>query len=274
MPIDTATLLRGGAFAAVLVLLATAEAIWPRRRRGQSRWRRWTTNIGMIAIGSAALRLLLPILALSMATIAAAKGWGLFNIVNWPALVEVVLAIVLLDLAIYAQHVATHRIPLLWRLHKVHHADRDLDVSSGFRFHPLETIASMGYKIAIVALLGPAVVAVFIFELLLGTLPMFNHANLHLPAWLDRVLRRIVVTPDMHRVHHSTIARETNSNYGFNLALWDHVFGTYRDQPERGHTGMDIGLDEYDGAAASSLLSSLAMPFDNSAQSQARKAPE
>ena len=274
MPLDTAALLRGGSFAAVLVLLASAEAIWPRRSRQHSRWKRWGTNIALIAIGSLVLRLLLPLVALSMAAIAAANGWGLFNVVDWPPLVEIVLAIVLLDLAIYAQHVATHRIPVLWRLHKVHHADRDLDVSSGFRFHPFETIASMGFKVSVVALLGPAVIAVFIFEILLGTLPMFNHANLRLPLWLDRWLRFLVVTPDMHRVHHSTIERETNSNYGFNLAIWDHLFGTYRNQPELGHEGMDIGLDEYDGAQASGLISSLSMPFDNAAQSRAREVTE
>ena len=274
MPLDTAALLRGGSFAAVLVLLASAEAIWPRRSRQHSRWKRWGTNIALIAIGSVVLRLLLPLVALSMAAIGSANGWGLFNVVDWPPLVEIVLAIVLLDLAIYAQHVATHRVPVLWRLHKVHHADRDLDVSSGFRFHPFETIASMGFKVSVVALLGPAVVAVFIFEILLGTLPMFNHANLRLPLWLDRWLRFLVVTPDMHRVHHSTIERETNSNYGFNLAIWDHLFGTYRNQPELGHEGMDIGLDEYDSAQASGLISSLSMPFDNAAQSRAREVTE
>ena len=259
-------LLRIGSFTAVFAALMLAETLLPRRKRVENRLRRWSTNVAMIAIGTLALRLLFPLVALTMAALAEARGWGLLNALDWPIWLEFALAILALDLAIYLQHVATHRIPLLWRLHKVHHADRDIDVTTGFRFHPFEILASMAYKVAVVAALGPSVAAVFVFELLLSAFPMFNHANLRLPGWLERPLRWLIVTPDMHRVHHSVIVAETNSNYGFNLSLWDRLFGTYRDQPQAGHEGMTIGLAEYADKRPSRLGASLAMPFGTEAR--------
>ncbi len=258
---DNGSMIRFGVFAGLLVLLAIAEAAFPRRRRTQPRAARWFTNISLIVIDTLLLRLALPIVALGMASMAQARGWGLFNALDWPVWLEIVLAVALLDMAIYWQHVATHKIPILWRLHKVHHVDRDLDVTSGFRFHPLEIIVSMLFKLALVAALGPALIAVFIFEVLLNAGSMFSHANLRLPLGLDRVLRWAIVTPDMHRIHHSTIERETNSNYGFSTSLWDRIFRSYRDDPAKGHDAMTIGLDDYQDERPSQLLPSLLMPF-------------
>ncbi|MDY7098154.1 MAG: sterol desaturase family protein, partial [Pseudomonadota bacterium] len=189
------------------------------------------------------------------------RGWGLLNLVALPFWVEVLIAIVLLDFAVWAQHVASHKIPILWRFHKVHHADRDIDVTTGARFHPVEILLSMLYKLACVIVLGPAAVAVFLFEVILNASAMFNHSNVRLPARFDALLRSLIVTPDMHRVHHSAIQRETDSNYGFFLSLWDKVFGVHIAQPELGHDRMVIGLDEYQDDAPSSLRWSLAEPF-------------
>ena len=205
----------------------------------------------------------MPILAVGAATIAAQNGWGLMNLVALPTSIKIILAIILLDGAIYAQHVATHKIPLLWRLHKVHHADRDIDVTTGARFHPIEILISMLYKIVVVIALGAPAVAVFIFEVILNASAMFNHANWKMPQPLDKVLRLLIVTPDMHRVHHSVIHGETDSNYGFFLSVWDRLFGTYIPQPKAGHDEMVIGLDTLQSPDPGTLIWSLTAPFQN-----------
>ena len=258
---DDGSLLRLGIFAAILLGLGAAETLYPRRERTLPRRARWFTNTALIAIDTALLRLLLPVLALGMAALAEQRGWGLFNAIAWPDWLEFALSVVLLDMAIYWQHVATHRVPILWRLHKVHHVDRDLDVTSGFRFHPLEIIGSMIWKLALVAALGAPVAAVFVFELLLNAGSMFSHANIRLPLRLDKVLRLVLVTPDMHRIHHSVIRCETDSNFGFSTSLWDRLFGTYREEPERGHRGMTIGLESFQDERPQSLWQSLLIPF-------------
>ena len=250
-------------FVGVFAIMATAEALRPRRALVASKWRRWATNLGIIVVDSLFVRLVFPIVAVGVAVYAQGRGWGLFNLVDWPVWLEVVLAVILLDLAIYAQHVISHVVPIFWRLHRVHHADRDIDVTTGARFHPVEIGLSMLYKMALVLLLGPSAFAVFLFEVILNATAMFNHANFRLPLALDRVVRLLMVTPDMHRVHHSVIQRETDSNYGFNLSVWDRIFGTYRDQPEKGHHDMTIGLTPYQHQGPTRLLWSLWLPFTN-----------
>ncbi len=245
----------------LFVLLAGLEAIFPRRKRLMRRLGRWRTNILIIILDSVALRLIGPVAALAAAGYAAQHDIGLFNWTDWPAWLEFILALILFDLAIYGQHIATHKIPLLWALHKVHHADRDIDVTTAIRFHPLEIILSMLYKSVLVLLLGPSLLAVFVFALILNLCAMFNHSNLRLPGWLDRRLRLFLVTPDMHRVHHSTVPGETDSNYGFSIALWDRLFGTYVAQPEAGHDDMTIGLEEYQTDSPADFWWSLALPF-------------
>ncbi len=256
--------IRIGVFAAVLAIMAILEALFPRRKRTQGRGRRWVTNLGLVVIDSVAVKLLVPITALAAAEIASAKGWGLFALVDLPVVFEIVAAVILLDLAIYGQHIASHKLPILWRFHKVHHADRDIDVTTGTRFHPVEIVLSMFYKCLCVLLIGPAVIAVFIFEVVLNATAMFNHANVRLPSWLDRGIRMILVTPDMHRVHHSVIRRETDSNYGFSLSVWDRLFRTYIPQPAAGHDRMTIGLSQYQTSRPSSLTWCLNLPFRSS----------
>lgn len=253
--------IRLGVFAGVFLLMTLLEFCLPKKERVEPRHKRWFTNLGLVVVDSIALRLLFPILAVGMAEIATQKGWGLFSLTDFPYWFEVLLAAVLLDGAIYSQHVASHKIPMLWRFHKVHHADRDIDASTGIRFHPVEIVLSMLYKFALVCLLGAPALGVFIFEVVLNGSAMFNHANLRLPLWLDKIIRVVFVTPDMHRVHHSIIHRETDSNYGFNLSIWDKLFGTYIDQPEKGHAEMTIGLKEYQTSKPSSLIWSLLLPF-------------
>lgn len=234
---------------AVFLGILTAMALWevaaPRRRREIPRLLRWSNNLGIVVIDTLLVRLTFPVVAVGLATIAQTNGWGLFNIWQIPGWLAVLLAVMLLDLAIYLQHVMFHAVPALWRLHRVHHADLEFDVTTGLRFHPIEILASMGIKLAVVAALGPPAVAVLIFELLLNGSAMFNHANVRLPASVDRWLRLVMVTPDMHRVHHSVIVSETNSNFGFNLPWWDRLLGTYRAQPAKGHTDMDIGIEQF-----------------------------
>ncbi|MEL7517682.1 MAG: sterol desaturase family protein [Pseudomonadota bacterium] len=266
--------IRLGVFAGVFILMASLEAIFPRKARVQTRGRRWLTNWTLVIIDTAALRIFVPVLAVGMANIAAQNGWGLFNLLSGPAWLKVLLAIALLDLAVYAQHVASHRIPILWRFHKVHHADRDIDVTTGARFHPAEIVFSMGYKLACVVLLGAPAIAVFLFEIMLNASAMFNHSNVRLPSTVDRLVRLVVITPDMHRVHHAVHMRETNSNYGFFLSAWDKLFGTYIDQPKDGHDAMAIGLAEHQDEKPASLLWSLLLPFRpvKSAPAQTRRA--
>ncbi|MEP3226686.1 MAG: sterol desaturase family protein [Parasphingorhabdus sp.] len=248
-------------FAGVFLVMAMMEIIVPRKQRVQTRSGRWFTNISLVVINTLALRFALPILAVGMADYAATKGWGLLALIDLPFWLEVIIAFLLLDMLIYLQHVALHKIPVFWRMHKVHHADRDLDVTSGARFHPFEALLSMAFKLLCIAVIGPAAFAVFLFEVILNAASMFNHANVHLPKGLDRGLRLFIVTPDMHRVHHSIIERETNSNYGFFLTIWDRVFRTYIPQPEKGHDGMTIGLSEHQSDQPANLLWSLLLPF-------------
>src|SRR4051812_13073051 len=222
--------IRLAVFVSVFVAMALVELLWPKRALIVSRKRRWLTNIGISAVGTAVLRLMamlaVPVAAIAAAFYAEAHHIGLLNQVDWPAWIKVVLSLLVLDLAIWAQHLASHKVPLFWRLHQVHHADRDIDVTTAVRFHPVEIALSMLWKIVVVVPLGAPPLAVFLFEVILNACAMFNHANIALPGWADGVLRLFVVTPDMHRVHHSVIRREHDSNYGFNLSLWDRLFRT------------------------------------------------
>ena len=249
-------------FAGIFMLVAFFEWVAPRRAPTVSKVMRWGNNIGLAILNTALLRLLFPAAAVGMAAFAAEHGWGLLNYVELPFWVATLVAVIALDFVIWLQHVMVHAIPVLWRLHRVHHADPDYDVTTGARFHPIEIILSMLIKFATIAVLGPPVVAVILFEVLLNATAMFNHGNVRLPAEVDRVLRWFIVTPDMHRVHHSVEDDETNSNFGFNLPWWDRLFGTYRDQPRGGHEGMTIGIRGYNQPRDVSWLPGLMMlPF-------------
>ena len=237
--------IRSAVFFGVLVAMALAEVAAPRRRREIPRLLRWSNNLALVVVDTALVRLAFPVLAVGLAVMAQGQGWGLLNVWKVPVWVAIPLAVVLLDLTIYLQHVMFHAVPGLWRLHRMHHADLEFDVTTGLRFHPVEILLSMGLKLAVVAALGPPAVAVLIFEVLLNGTAMFNHSNLRLPRKLDAVLRLFVVTPDMHRVHHSILPSETNSNFGFNLPWWDRLLGTYRAQPRDGHEGMTIGIEQF-----------------------------
>ena len=260
---DHDLLWRLGVFVGLFALFATLEALAPRRTRSQPRNTRWFTNLSIVVLDTLALRALaiaLPLLAVGAAVDAGRMGWGLFNTLDWPLWLEVVLAILILDLAIWAQHLVTHKVPILWRFHRVHHADRDFDVTTALRFHPVEILASMMLKIGLVYLLGPAALAVLLFEIILNGTAMFNHSNLRLPLWLDRAVRLVLVTPDMHRVHHSIHRHEHDSNYGFALSVWDRIFRTYRPKPEAGHDLMTVGL-EWQDERPSRLGWALMLPF-------------
>jgi sterol desaturase/sphingolipid hydroxylase (fatty acid hydroxylase superfamily) len=233
------------AFFGVFTLIALWEVLSPRRVLTVRRVIRWTNNLGLVFLNTIILRLLFPAAAVGVAVLAEQRSWGLFNQYELPMGVVVVLSVILLDMVIYFQHVMVHAIPLLWRLHRVHHADPDYDVTTGARFHPLEIILSMLIKFVTIIVLGPPVIAVIIFEVVLNATAMFNHGNIKLPKSVDSALRWLVVTPDMHRVHHSVEDDEANSNYGFSLPWWDRLFGTYRDQPRKGHEGMSIGIHHY-----------------------------
>ena len=236
------TVLRLSIFAGALLLFSALEALFPRKARRLPRKGRWLTHLGITVIDSLVVRILGPLTAIAVAIWASGKGIGLFNLTDWPLWLEIMLAFILLDFAIYLQHILSHRVPFFWRFHKVHHTDRDLDASSAVRFHPVEILLSMIYKCGVVLLIGPAALAVLIFEIVLNASAIFNHANLKLPLGLDKVLRLFIVTPDMHRVHHSVIEQETNANFGFNFSMWFRVFLTYKSQPEGGHYIMTIGL--------------------------------
>lgn len=250
------------AFGAIFFAMLLWELFAPRRPLSVARAQRWSSNLALMIINTVALRLLFPAAAVGFALSAEALGFGLFHWLAWPPLLELVCAVLLLDLAIYGQHVLMHRVPLLWRLHRVHHADLDFDLTTAVRFHTFEILLSMLIKWGVILLLGPAALAVLIFEVLLNGMAVFNHANVSLPPRAERVVRALLVTPDMHRVHHSSIVRETNSNYGFNLSLWDRLFRTYTAQPARGHDGMTIGLEQFrDAGQVDRLPGMLALPF-------------
>lgn len=247
--------------AAAFLLFAAIEIAVPLRRNVLPKSRRWFTNIALFVIDTAATRIVIPLAMIGSAALAAEEGWGLFNMIETPAWLAFVATLLALDLALYAQHLATHRIPLLWRLHRVHHADRDFDVTTAARFHPVEIVASMAFKCAVVMALGAPVLAVFVFETGFAVATLFTHANFALPAKLDRLARKVIVTPDMHRIHHSSREFETNSNYGTTLSLWDRLFGTYRALPQDPQTQMTIGLDEWQDERPASLGFALKQPF-------------
>ena len=232
-------------FLGILVAMAIWEVAAPRRRIEIPRVIRWTNNLGVVVIDTILVRLTYPIVAVGLALPAQENGWGLFNIFEAPTWVAVLASIIILDLAIYLQHVMFHAVPALWRLHRMHHADQAIDVTTGLRFHPIEILMSMGVKFAVVLALGPPAVAVLVFEVILNATAMFNHSNVRIPLNIDRVLRLFVVTPDMHRVHHSIDRAETDSNYGFNLPWWDRLLGTYTAQPRKGHEDMTIGIEQF-----------------------------
>ncbi|MFY0659033.1 MAG: sterol desaturase family protein [Shimia sp.] len=256
-------LIRLGVFFGLFVVLAGIETLAPRRRLNWSKSSRWLTNWGLSILNTLTLRALaiaLPLLAVGAASDAQSNGWGLFNILGLPIAIEFVLAILILDFAIWLQHLITHKIPLLWRLHRVHHADPDFDITTAIRFHPVEIALSMGLKITLIYLLGPAAIAVLVFEILLNGTALFNHANIRLPAKIDHLIRLVLVTPDMHRVHHSVHRDEHDSNYGFALSIWDRALGTYIAQPRAGHDKMTIGL-EWQDTRPTKIYWSLRLPF-------------
>jgi sterol desaturase/sphingolipid hydroxylase (fatty acid hydroxylase superfamily) len=257
-------LIRLTAFAGTFAAMAAWEILAPRRGQKLGRKIRWPSNIGIVVLDTVLVRLLFPTTAVGLALIAEARGWGLLHTLQLPAWVIVLLAVAALDLAIYLQHVLFHAVPALWRLHRMHHADLEIDVTTGARFHPIEILLSMGLKLGVVAALGAPAVAVLAFEVLLNATSMFNHSNARMPAWADRLLRWVVVTPDMHRVHHSIVARETNSNFGFNLPWWDRLFGSYRDQPAAGHLSMTIGIEQFREPSEQRLDRMLTQPFRSS----------
>jgi sterol desaturase/sphingolipid hydroxylase (fatty acid hydroxylase superfamily) len=259
-------------FALVLAGMLVWEAMAPRRARAAPRWRRWPGNLGMVVLGGVAVRVVFPVTAVAWAAMLEGRGIGLLPALGAPTWIVVPVAVALLDLIIWGQHVVFHRVPVLWRLHRMHHADTDLDVTSGTRFHPLEILLSMVLKFAAIAALGAPAVAVLVFEVLLNGCAMFNHANAAVPARLERWLRRVMVTPDMHRIHHSWRRDETNSNFGFCLPWWDRLFGTYRVAPVDGQTGMTIGLAEFRDPAEARLDRMLTQPF-REPPSQAASAP-
>ncbi|HRY07835.1 MAG TPA: sterol desaturase family protein [Hyphomicrobiaceae bacterium] len=256
---------RLGVFLAVFIVMAVAEVIAPKRALSYDRSKRWITNLSIVALDSVVVRLMgalaVPLVAVGAAIYAARQGWGVFNWLDWPVWLEWLVVLLALDLAIWFQHLVSHKVPALWRLHQMHHADVDFDVTTAIRFHPIEIALSMLWKIVCVVALGAAPECVIVFEIVLNGCAIFNHANVALPRGVDRVLRSFIVTPDMHRVHHSVLHQEFNSNYGFNLSIWDRLFRTYVAQPEKGHQGMTIGLTPYQNEAPTRLMWSLTLPF-------------
>jgi len=253
--------IRVGFFIGIFAVAAICELLVPRRRLTTSKTARWVSNLCINFLNPVFVNLISPVLAIGMAVKSNEGGWGLLNNIEISSWLEIIISVVALDFVIYIQHVLFHSVPTLWRLHMVHHSDLDIDVTTGLRFHPIEIVISLAIKIAAVVVIGPHVMAVLIFEIVLNATSMFNHANLRLPLGLDRILRLIVVTPDMHRVHHSVVIRETNSNFGFNLPWWDRLFGTYKDQPSAGHLGMNIGLAQFRDSKKLTFIWMLLLPF-------------
>lgn len=259
--LDNELVIRLFFFCGIFAVMGIWEVLAPRRTLRAPKALRWFNNLSVTFIDAAIVRWIFPVLAIGMASLNAERGWGIFNMVGMPEIMEGILAVILLDLVIYTQHVAVHLIGPLWRLHRMHHIDLDIDVTTGSRFHPFEIIISMVIKLAAVTVLGAPPWSVLVFEILLNGTAMFNHSNALIPLAADRILRLFVVTPDMHRVHHSVIIKETNSNYGFNLPWWDRLFGTYRAQPAKGHTEMNIGLANYRDSRKLTLPWILVNPF-------------
>ncbi len=253
--------LRLAAFLSVFILLAVIETLWPRRPLTVLKTERWFVNLAIILMNNLLVTLVFPLAPFGTAVIARSNSWGLFNQIKLPGPLEIAASLLLLDLIIYLQHRMFHRVSILWRIHRMHHTDLDLDVSSGIRFHPLEITLSLVIKMLAVVVLGISPLAVLLFEILLNATSMFSHANLRMPLVVDRWLRIVLVTPDMHRVHHSVIPRETDSNFGFNLPWWDRLFGTYKAQPRDGHDRMVIGLKEFRNLRELGLRQLLMIPF-------------
>ncbi|PCJ59348.1 MAG: hypothetical protein COA65_06185 [Rhodospirillaceae bacterium] len=253
--------IRLGAFFAIFAVMALWEVAAPRRVLTQSKTKRWTANLGMLLVDALAVRLTLGAAAYAMAIHAEAAGWGLLNVLDWPRWIEIAAAIVFLDFAIYLQHVLSHALPVFWRLHQVHHSDMDFDTTTAIRFHPVEILVSLVFKVGLVAAIGADPLAVLLFEAILNGTALFNHGNVRLPAKLEHGLRFLVVTPEMHRIHHSTDSAETNRNFGFALSIWDRLCGTYQQAPARGHLGVEIGLNAYRNFARLGLGNLLLLPF-------------
>ena len=254
-------IIRITAFIGIFAVMAFWEVMAPRRQWQTAKIKRWVINLALVGVNTLFARALLASGAFGAAVLAGRGEIGLFHQLYWPVWAEVIIAVILLDMVVYFQHVVMHAVPILWRLHMVHHSDVDFDVTTGVRFHPLEIILSMFIKIGAVILIGASPVSVLIFEVLLNATSMFNHSNVHIPVHVDRILRWIVVTPDMHRIHHSVIPRETNRNFGFNLPWWDRVLGTYLNEPSKGHEQMVIGLEQYRDQTQLTWLSLMVLPF-------------
>ena len=252
--------IRVGAFIAVFAAMALWELLAPQRRQAIGRLSRWPGNLGVVVLDTLLVNLVFPLAAVGVAHLAEIRGWGFFQTLKGPIWLVIVASVIVLDLAIYLQHVLFHAVPVLWRLHRMHHADLEFDVTTGVRFHPLEILLSMAIKLVVVAALGTPAASVLIFEVLLNATSLFNHGNVRLSRF-DRVLRWIVVTPDMHRVHHSLVPCETNSNFGFNLPWWDRLFGTYRTGPLAGQEGIIIGLEQFRDPIELRLDRMLLQPF-------------
>jgi sterol desaturase/sphingolipid hydroxylase (fatty acid hydroxylase superfamily) len=266
--------IRLGAFAGIFLAMALWEVLAPRRPWAVGRTARWPSNLGIVVVDALAVRLLIPTAAVGVALIASDHGFGLLHLLGWPGWLAGLSGFVVLDLVVYGQHVVFHKVPWLWRLHRMHHADLDIDVTTGVRFHPIEILLSMLIKMATVALVGIPAGAVVAFEVVLNATSMFNHSNAAMPTWLDRLARLVVVTPDMHRVHHSVMRAETDSNFGFNLPWWDRLFGTYRAAPAAGHDGIIIGLPIFRDRRELRLDRLLTQPFRAPAEaSQSAPAP-
>lgn len=250
-------------FFGIFAVMALWEVKAPRRPLSLTRKLRWSHNLGLIVVNSMLLRLFFPAAAVGFAWQAEAKGWGLFNQIELPGWMVVLGSVILLDLAIYWQHRLFHRIPMLWQYHQVHHADLDYDVTTATRFHPIEILLSMVIKMVAITLIGAPALAVMVFEIILNGCAMFNHGNVKLPSAIDKAVRTLLVTPDMHRVHHSVVRHEHNSNYGFNLSIWDRLFGSYVAQPAAGHIGMGIGLNRFRSPKFQLITEMLKMPFSD-----------
>jgi len=257
-------MIRLGFFLSVFIVVAIWEGVAPRRQQMSARGTRWPGNLGVVALNTIMARVAAPGGVVGLALAAQTQGWGVMSQLTMPFWLAVALSVLVLDLAIYLQHVLFHAVPALWRLHRMHHADLDCDVTTGARFHPIEILLSLGIRLSVVMALGPPAIAVVIFEVLLNGTAMFNHGNVRLPVHLEHFLRLLVVTPDMHRVHHSIVPQETNSNFGFNFPWWDRLLGTYRAQPAAGHDGMTIGIEQFREPRELGLGRMLVQPFRGS----------